>query len=119
MRLDEFYFYPGRITYNEFHIDFSIDYDKQLNHLNEDLFQVCFPQGYLLDLGWYPEHQENGCFIIQVIFRSAWDTPIFKAEAIDEEEMVEKVNEAIALIRSYLWNITQWNDPFVTDSGQE
>ena len=87
---DSFGLYPSRDTLE--------DFVKRANSY-DDKFQVCFPHGYLLDLGWYPEHQENGYFIIQVIFQSAEDTPIYKSEAIDEEKLVEKINEAIALIR--------------------
>lgn len=46
----------GKITFNEFNIDFGIPYSKQAESLLEDLIQIEYENGYLIDLGWYPEY---------------------------------------------------------------
>ncbi len=45
------FFKSGKIVFNEFHIDFSVDFFKQLECLLEDLLQVSYAENILLDVG--------------------------------------------------------------------
>ncbi len=53
----------GELIFDEFNIDFSKSLSKQLDCLSEDLIQIKYSGGYLIDVGWYPEYQEKGNFI--------------------------------------------------------
>ena len=50
----------------------NFDYDKsktlseQIDILKEDLIQVQYKNGYIIDVGWYPEFSKNGLFKIYV-----------------------------------------------------
>lgn len=56
----------GKFLYNEFHVNFTKDFSEQLESLKEDLLQVEFDE-YLVDVGWYPEYDPQGKFIVQLI----------------------------------------------------
>ena len=47
-------------------------------HLSEDMLQIEYPGGYILDLGWYGS--SNG-YIIHIIKNKNWETPVKKIYA--------------------------------------
>jgi hypothetical protein len=57
-----------------------IDVDKplslQLEDLQEDLAQIAYGAGIVLDLGWYPAGSINGAFGLVVVRNSDWTTPL-------------------------------------------
>ena len=67
MLINNSFFNPGKVNYNKFNIDFNKSFTEQLDELNEDLLQVEFKDNYMLDIGWYPEGDEDGMIIIQLI----------------------------------------------------
>lgn len=77
-------------------LDFSKTIIEQVTKLDEDLFQITFNNGNILDIGWAPAFEEKGKFIIQVISNEDWETPIYKSFASwDEKELSEKIDEAL------------------------
>lgn len=80
MKISNEFFYPGKVTYNVFNIDFNKPFADQLEELNEDLIQIKYGDDYLLDIGWYPEGNENGKIVIQVIYMFQWEKPIIREE---------------------------------------
>ena len=94
-------FNPGKIVYNEFCVDFSRPFKEQLDNLLEDLLQVEFFNGYLLDLGWYPEYDEEGEFVIRVIKDQDWESPVYKKKCKDEDQLFHNLEMAIKIVRSY------------------
>lgn len=48
-------------------IDFSQSIESQLMVLDEDLLQLSFKSGIIVDVGWYPAFETNGEFIINRI----------------------------------------------------
>ncbi|MBD5135691.1 MAG: hypothetical protein HDT39_06990 [Lachnospiraceae bacterium] len=88
----------GKITYNEFNIDFSVPYSEQVEELLEDLIQIEYKNGYLIDLGWYPEFNPQGKFIVQVIKNYDWENPIFMEQSRDKKQLEKILLKAINLI---------------------
>lgn len=77
-------------------LDFTKSIFEQSNKLDEDLLQLTFINGNIIDIGWYPAFEEDGEFIIQVISDENWDEPAFKASSSwDKNELIEKVNDAL------------------------
>ena len=74
-------FKSGEITYNELHIDFSLPFSEQEKSLTEDLLLVEYENGYMIDLGWYPEFDEKGKFVLQLINNGNWEKPIYKKKS--------------------------------------
>ncbi len=93
-------FKDGNVTYNEFYIDFSIPYDKQVDCLLEDLIQVEYNNGYILDVGWYPEFDYSGQFIIQIIEKYEWESPTFYRKCNDEENLKKNLIDAVQIINA-------------------
>lgn len=63
------------VTYNELHLDEHKTIDSQINNLKEDLFQAVYRDKYILDVGWYPEFDRGGEFIIYAIKDFDWEHP--------------------------------------------
>lgn len=96
------YFNEGRIVYNEFDINFDKKFSNQEECLLEDLLQVSYTNGYLLDLGWYPEFDANGTFKIQVIKDRNWDNPIYFRECREKNDLRQCISDANIFIQSLL-----------------
>ncbi len=60
-------FRQGKITH--------IENDFSRENLREDMLQVVYPKGYLLDVGWYGS--QNG-YVITIIKNEDWETPVAK-----------------------------------------
>ncbi len=93
MSLNNNLFLPGKVLYNSFDIDFERPFAEQLEELNEDLIQVEYNEKYILDIGWYPEHNANGNIIIQLIFDNQWDTPIVKEKVNNIDSLLKIIKE--------------------------
>ena len=91
-------FKSGEIAYNEFNIDFSKPLKEQVYCLNEDLLQVIYDTGYIIDLGWYPEFDENGCFVVNVIQNLEWNMLVFEKRTRNEFELRQFLQEAVEFL---------------------
>lgn len=89
----------GKITYDEFHINFDIPLTEQLDALLEDLVQIEYENGYLIDLGWYPEFDAKGRFIVQLIKSYNWEKPIYMQYSSDGKQLKEILMQAINMIK--------------------
>jgi hypothetical protein len=69
-------FLHGKITYDEFSSLQNFSIEHQLQNLKEDMLQVEYPSGFLLDVGWYPSFDTEGCFQVKIIKDFDWDFPI-------------------------------------------
>ena len=60
--------YGSGIKYK--YVDFDYDNNKdlleQLDILKEDLIQIQYNNGYIIDVGWYPEFSRNGLFKVYI-----------------------------------------------------
>jgi hypothetical protein len=68
-------FLHGKITYDEFSSLQNLSAEHQLQNLKEDMLQVEYPSGFLLDVGWYPSFDIEGCFQVKIIKDFDWDSP--------------------------------------------
>ncbi|MDF7680262.1 hypothetical protein PT300_06480 [Enterobacteriaceae bacterium ESL0689] len=77
-------------------LDFTKSIYEQVNKLDEDLFQLSFTNGNIVDIGWYPGFEESGEFIVQVISDENWDEPTFRTSSKwDKNELIMKISEAL------------------------
>ena len=91
-------FQAGITVYDEFHIDFTKSFLEQLDSLKEDLLLVEYEDGYLLDLGWYPEYEADGKFVIQLIKDGRWAEPQYKASCRSQEDLLQILKKVIGLV---------------------
>ncbi|MEN5025920.1 hypothetical protein ABEJ01_13730 [Enterobacter ludwigii] len=77
-------------------LDFTKAIFEQVTKLDEDLLQITFNNGNILDIGWIPAFEEEGKFIIQVISNEDWEMPIYTSFASwDEKELSDNIDEAL------------------------
>lgn len=95
MHRDDFSLGPGRVLFWDLrHVDRDRPLSSQRDHLKEDLAQVEYPSGRLLDVGWYPEFSETGAFSVKVIANGDWTQPLFERRCADVDSLVAAVAEA-------------------------
>ena len=76
-------------------LDMDVPPCDQAGHLKEDLVQVEFPNGRILDVGWFPSFQAEGAFSISVIKGGDWENPIGKWNSRTWLEFSETLSEAV------------------------
>lgn len=77
-------------------IDFPQGLESQIMVLDEDLLQLSFESGVIVDIGWYPAFEMNGEFIIYRIVNNCWDKPESTYRVgWDRNELIAKIREAI------------------------
>lgn len=86
-----------RITYDELLLDLSVPLESQLQQLNQDLFQAEFPNGCVLDIGWYASFSPNGEFRIALNCSSERWEPITQRRRRTLVELKSIVKEFVAL----------------------
>ncbi|MCZ8960019.1 hypothetical protein [Escherichia albertii] len=85
----------GEIVFNEFSLKQDIPLGEQLDELREDMLQVEFPDGYILDVGWRPSFDINGKFYIYLIKDFDWEEPVYSGNAENIDSLELKINQAI------------------------
>jgi len=88
----------GIVTFDDFHIDEKQPLENFLEDLKEDMLQVEFPGGFILDIGWRPSFNIQGNFFVSLIKDYNWEAPTFSDSASNIEVLKLKVSEAIRLV---------------------
>ena len=70
---------------------------EQLEELKEDLAQVSFPRGVVLDVGWYPEFLADGAFVIRVVRETDWEDAIFIEHQPDIDGLLASLSRAVPI----------------------
>lgn len=87
------------------YIDFSFDEKSKIedliDNLKEDLIHVEYNNGCLLDVGWYPEFQLDGCFRIIVVRNYNWETPIFESVCDCLDSLVIELRKGVEKIQVF------------------
>ncbi len=81
--------------YNDFCINPDIPLFMQLDKLKEDLIQIEYESGHILDIGWYPEFKSSGCFKIYV---TKSDEKIFEKSTRSIRKLRLLTEEAVRII---------------------
>ena len=88
----------GTVTYDAFALDPTVPLVDQLSCLDEDLLQVEFAGGYLIDLGWYPSFSPEGRFRLYVIKDYDWVMPVHQAECTSLTDLKALFTQAVQLV---------------------
>lgn len=59
----------------------------------EDMLQVEYPNGFLLDMGWYQDR-----YIILVIHNFDWTHPVQQYETAERNQLPKLLTEAVRLV---------------------
>lgn len=95
-------FTDGTITHDDLSRLRHVAMAKQTDLLKEDMLQVEFAGGFLLDVGWYPAFDAAGDFRINVIKNHDWDRPVMALTAHETADLIEKLDIAQHIIKDQL-----------------
>lgn len=84
----------------DFNLSEEITIDKQAYELKEDLIQIIYNNGYILDVGWYPEFDINGSFKTVIIRNYDWDKPIFSKTCNNLSSLHQQIIECVEIIKN-------------------
>jgi len=73
--------------------------DAERDGLREDLIQVSFDRGTIVDVGWLPDLSRDGSFVIQVIHNQDWESPIYRMTCKTLDELRPVFTRCLALAR--------------------
>jgi len=76
-------------------LDLSKNIDSQIHLLKEDLAQVEFGDTIILDLGWHPEFDLRGQFILSVVWKQDWENPVLQLKFHEFSQFMQYLNRAI------------------------
>lgn len=79
--------------------------ESQAHLLKEDMLQVEYAGGLILDVGWYPSFDTHGGFRINVIRNYDWDRPVIALTAQAPGDLVEQLVVAQGAINGELRNV--------------
>lgn len=97
-------FKDGRVTYDSFDIDPLLPISEQEFSLREDLLQVEYGS-YLLDVGWLPDGNPKGRFVVRLIHNYDWESPVQKVEAKNLTILKERLQEVIDYAEALLSHV--------------
>lgn len=90
----------GVITYNDFDIDEYIPFKDQWYMYKEDILQVCFGRRFILDVGFYPSGNPNGCFAIKAILDNDWEHYLSKIKCCTLVELKNAIERTAIFINA-------------------
>lgn len=96
--IDSLNIYNGIITYIDFDIDEKIPFKEQKWSYKCDIIQIEFGPRYTLDVGWYPEFDPAGHFLVRGIKDYDWLKPIVKKKCRSLASLKKAIEEIAKLL---------------------
>lgn len=96
--------YDGIVDYNDFDIDENIPFEEQKYSYKEDILQISFGDRFTLDVGWYPEFNPTGHFVIKIIQDKDWLNPVSRIKCKTLSRLKKAIESSALLIKSQLKN---------------
>ncbi len=90
----------GTVTYNDFDINPGISFEEQTWSFKQDVFQMKFNNKYLIDIGWYPDFDPKGSFVLKVVKDFDWSNPILEKKCKEVNVLKIYLQEAINFVSS-------------------
>lgn len=91
-------FRSGTIARIDSCYDPSIPLKRQIGILREDMFQVSYPTGHTIDVGWYPSFEASGNFRVFLVHNDDWERPLEDIKVTTYLELVEHVARLVELV---------------------
>ena len=88
-------FIEGQIEFDDFSLLAQlIDFRSDLYSLKEDMLQISYKGNFLLDVGWYPSFDPDGCFQIRAVKEFDWENPLYFGQANSFTEAIHRIRDA-------------------------
>ncbi len=88
----------GVITWNSFDLDENRSFDDQEFLLTEDMLQITFGDRFTLDVGWQPDLDPKGSFVVYAIQDEDWDNPLLKKTCNTFSELKKTIEDTAIFI---------------------
>jgi hypothetical protein len=88
----------GKIIRDNLNIDESVSLKDQINLLHNKLLEIEWNNRFLLNVGWHPEKDLDGSFIVQVIKDRDWGDPVFRIKCCTVASLKRVIIQAIEII---------------------
>lgn len=88
----------GDVVYNDWQIDPNKPFNDQIWSFKQDLLQIEFSNCYLIDVGWYPDFDAKGMFIVYVIKNYAREKPVLRMKVKTFVGLKKCLQEAIDIV---------------------
>ncbi|MBS1986510.1 hypothetical protein JST99_01075 [Candidatus Dependentiae bacterium] len=95
---DNLNIHNGIMTYNDFDIDEKIPFEDQKWSYKCDIIQIEFGPRYTLDVGWYPEFDPAGHFLVRGIKDFDWLKPIAKRKCRSLASLKKAIKKTAELL---------------------
>ena len=88
----------ARVTYDSLSaLDLRQPVDVLVDDLGEDLLQITCANGDIVDVGWYPAWNEQGCLRVVAVRGQDWEAPVFSAQPEkDPQALLAALRAALA-----------------------
>ena len=88
----------ARVTYDSLSaLDLRQPVDVLVDDLGEDLLQITCANGDIVDVGWYPAWNEEGCLRVVAVRGQDWEAPVFSARPDkDPQALLQALRAALA-----------------------
>ena len=88
----------GKITFDGLDLNENISLANQVDSLREDMLQIEYGERFTLDVGWQPDFDPSGYFIVRVILDEDWEEPLFEGKCHTLPELKKIIESSAALI---------------------
>ncbi|WP_139491819.1 hypothetical protein [Brevibacillus dissolubilis] len=103
---DDLGFFPHSSYYDAFQIDPNVAFTEQVGALRADMFQVIHEKDqYLVHVGWYPEHDPEGNFVVSLIRQEDSETILHSGRMVpgyEEEVLYFRATRDFAELRGFM-----------------
>jgi hypothetical protein len=69
---------------------------EHIEFLKEDMLQIRYQNGVLIDVSWRPSFSPNGSFFIAAVKNSDWSNPIFQVKVKDVQGTKAAIRKMIS-----------------------
>jgi len=76
-------------------LNLSISLNSQIDILKEDLVLVRFGKIITLGLGWFPEFDPQGQFVLDVVKWEDWENPIWRLKFRELSQLMLNLSQAV------------------------
>ncbi len=88
----------GKIIWDHFDIDENSPLERQVDSLTEDMLQIGFGKRFAVDVGWRPDFETGGHFIVVAIQDCDWMKPVYENKCRTLKELKEAIEEAVLVV---------------------
>lgn len=88
----------GVVTWDGFNIDEKMSLAEQAFSLTEDMLQIEFGDRFTLDVGWRPDLDPSGHFVLVVVLDRDWMNPLLKKTCRSLSDLKKVIEDAAIFI---------------------